>query len=60
VAGVKLGLPRSISENRAPVPPMDFLRAAELAQTGPAETPIELGQLEVRVDVQVVYGLETD
>ena len=35
-------------------------QAAELAQTGDVQTPLELGQLEVRVDVQVVYGLDGD
>ena len=55
--GVKLGAPRSISEVTS-APPIDF--GAERAAGIPdaAQTPIELGQLEVQVNVQVVYGLE--
>ncbi len=56
-AGVKLGAPRSISEGGGPVPiEMGAADARLLAEE--AETPIELGELEVQVSVQVVYGLE--
>ena len=56
-AGVELGDARSIIESRAPVVPVGFARE-ELAQAGDVASPIELGELEVQVDVQVVYGLE--
>ena len=55
--GVQLGPPRSITEGGGPVPipfsGADFAASREEA----AQTPIQLGALEVRVDVQVVYGL---
>lgn len=59
-AGVALGAPRTISEGRPPVTPVEFARFDDLAAAEQAQTPIQLGELEVRVDVQVVYGLETD
>ena len=58
-AGVDLGPPRSISESsgRSPfdVRALGFA-AADLAQE--ALTPIETGELEVLIQVQVVYSLE--
>ncbi len=59
-AGVDLGPPRSISESRAPVAPIAFGRVAGLEAVADVETPIEVGELEVRIDVQVVYALERD
>ncbi|MGB2695693.1 MAG: SIMPL domain-containing protein [Dehalococcoidia bacterium] len=57
-AGVDLGKARTIAESGGPVPiPFD----GELAAGGFAEdssTPIETGELEVRIDVQVVYELK--
>ncbi len=57
-AGVELGAPHSISEGGGPVPiafgAADAMRLAE----EDVETPIELGELEVQVSVQVVYRLE--
>jgi len=56
-AGVDLGAPRSISESGGPVP-VPFA-GAELALTqDAARTPIEVGELEVVVSVQVVYGVD--
>jgi uncharacterized protein YggE len=58
-AGVDLGAPRSIAESGGPVVVDDFLGRFEVAaQDADGGTPIELGELEVRVDVQVVYGLD--
>ena len=58
-AGVELGDARSIVESRAPVVPVDFRGvAADLPQAGDAASPIELGELEVLVDVQLIYGLK--
>ncbi|MDZ4278560.1 MAG: SIMPL domain-containing protein [Dehalococcoidia bacterium] len=56
--GVDLGTPLSISESTA-APPIVFqgAGAAELAQDEEARTPIEPGELEVQVQVQVVYEL---
>lgn len=61
-AGVVLGAPRSISEDGGPVPIRfegivfsDAAYATELVGTS-----IELGELEVRVNVQLVYGLELE
>ncbi len=62
-AGVAVGAPRSISEGGGPVP-IRFDGAAfasvRLADSDYVATSIELGELEVRVEVQVVYGLELE
>lgn len=56
-AGVELGAPRNISESGGAVP-IAFRAAAFDAEFQlEAGTPIEVGELEVRVQVQVVYGL---
>lgn len=60
VAGVSLGAPRAISESGG-VSPITFrqdLFDAAVPAAGGSATSIEIGQLEVRVQVQVVYGLE--
>ena len=57
-AGVELGKARSIVESRSPIVPVDFARDEASQAAGGALTPVELGQLEVQVDVQVVYGLD--
>ena len=59
VAGVSLGAPRSISESGG-VSRFAFEEGVAFAAlpAADASTPIETGQLEVRVQVQVVYGLE--
>jgi len=59
LAGVKLGKPISISESGA-APPMPLSRgvgAAEMLDEG-APTPIELGEMEITLDVQVLYAIE--
>lgn len=60
-AGVDLGPPRSISESGG-ARPIALDRAAFALPAGEplVDTPIEVGELEVRVQVQVVYGLEGD
>lgn len=58
-AGVELGPPRTISESRPAPVPIGFSRAAFEAEQA-VETPIELGELEVQVSVQVVYELRGD
>jgi len=57
-AGVNLGRPRSISETGGSIP--DQFRGFDgaFADAELETTPIELGELEVRVSVQVVYELE--
>jgi uncharacterized protein YggE len=57
-AGVELGAPRSINETGGPTPIM--FGAAESAQflDQAARTPIETGQLQVQVQVSVIYGLK--
>jgi hypothetical protein len=57
VAEVELGPPSSISEVARPIS-IRLEAAAYAAADEFVGTPIELGELEVRVDVQVVYGLE--
>jgi len=58
LAGVKLGKPISISESGAPSP-MPLSRDAGAAELdGGAPTPIELGEMEVTLDVQVLYAIE--
>ena len=57
--GVELGTPRSISESGG-ARSLDFSERAFLADslTAGASTAIEIGELEVQIQVQVVYGLE--
>jgi uncharacterized protein YggE len=58
LAGVKLGKPISISEYGA-VPPLPLSRGAGAAELdGGAPTPIELGEMEVTLDIQVIYAIE--
>lgn len=54
--GVELGLPRTISEVAAPAP-INFTGAEFAHALDTAQTPIQLGELEVQVTVQVVYEL---
>ncbi|HEU4759565.1 MAG TPA: SIMPL domain-containing protein [Dehalococcoidia bacterium] len=57
LGGVSLGKPITISESSsAPPPPVFFDRAAGAAEA-PA-TPIEPGQLQVQVSVQVTYAIQ--
>lgn len=57
-AGVNLGRPRSISETGGQLPDRFQAFDGGFADAELAATPIELGELEVRVSVQVVYELE--
>ena len=57
-AGVDLGRPRSISETGGSIPEQFRAFDGAFADAELAATPIELGELEVRVSVQVVYELE--
>ena len=60
-AGVELGAPRSISEGGGAVPiQFNGIELSRLAADEAGGTSIELGELEVRVDVQLVYGLELE
>lgn len=57
-AGVELGKPRSISESGG-FSPIAFSGARlESLQDSAADTAIEVGELEVQIRVQVVYGLD--
>ena len=57
--GVDLGTPRSISESFTRSPsPLAARAFSEDAQDAGASTAIEAGELEVQVQVQVVYGLD--
>ena len=56
-AGVELGAPRNISESGGAVPIRLGAAAFDEFALAEARTPIEVGELEVRVQVQVVYGL---
>jgi len=56
--GVALGTPRSISESGGPRPiAFDGGRFASL-EAADVSTSIEVGELEVQIQVQVVYGLD--
>lgn len=58
-AGVDLGDPRAINESGGALPRVfEGAIAADIAFQEDADTPISIGELEVRVNVQVVYGLE--
>ena len=56
-AGVELGAPRNISESGGAMPIAFGAAAFDAEFQLEAGTPIEVGELEVRVRVQVVYGL---
>jgi uncharacterized protein YggE len=56
-AGVKLGKPISISETTA-VPPSPFLEAIPSARGAQEATPIQTGELEVSVTVDVTFAIE--
>ena len=57
LAGVKLGEPVSINESTS-VPPTPFLAGAAMERTQEAPTPIEPGELEISVTVDVVFDIE--
>lgn len=56
-AGVQLGAPRSISEGGGPTPIVLAGQALDRFAGAP-RTPIETGQLQVTIDVSVVYELK--
>ena len=58
--GVELGAPRSISESSSAsrLAAFDGAFLAEAEFAAGASTSIEVGELEVQIQVQVVYGLE--
>lgn len=58
LAGVKLGEPLSINESIVGVPPMPYLEAAPAGRGGAEVTPIEPGELEVSVSVDVLYAID--
>ena len=57
LAGVKLGKPLSVTESTA-TPPSPFMESAPAARGAEAATPIEAGQLEVSVTVDVLFAIE--
>jgi hypothetical protein len=57
LAGVKLGKPISVTES-AVTPPSPFLQAAPMARGAEEATPIEAGELEVSVTVDVLFAIE--
>ncbi|MGB6837166.1 MAG: SIMPL domain-containing protein [Dehalococcoidia bacterium] len=59
LAGVDMGKPLSITEAGGRVP-ISYRGATEMAVPLPDEapTPIEVGELEVSIDVQIVYAIE--
>jgi len=57
LAGVKLGKPISVTES-AVAPPTAFREAAPMGQGGGEATPIQAGELEVSVTVDVLFAIE--
>jgi hypothetical protein len=57
-AGVRLGPPISIAEGSHAPTPIAFMDRAMMARAEAAPTPVQPGQLEVRVDVRVVFRLD--
>jgi uncharacterized protein YggE len=58
LAGVSMGRPLSITESEGYLP-VYYRGEAEAAVPAPAEpTPIEVGELEVSIDVQIVYAID--
>jgi uncharacterized protein YggE len=57
LAGVKLGKPISVTES-ASAPPTPFSEKATMGVGGQEATPIQPGELEVSVTVDVLYAIE--
>jgi uncharacterized protein YggE len=57
LVGVKLGKPLAISESSGAMP-ISYRAVDELEAAPEAPTPIEVGELEVSIDVQIVYAIE--
>jgi uncharacterized protein YggE len=57
LAGVKLGKPISVTES-ASAPPTPFSERATMGAGGQEATPIQPGELEVSVTVDVLYAIE--
>jgi uncharacterized protein YggE len=57
LAGVTLGKPISISESNVSVPPVYPVYAKDSAGTS-SSTPISTGELDITLDVQVVYAIQ--
>jgi hypothetical protein len=57
LAGVKLGKPLSVTES-ATTPPSPFLEAAPAGRGAQEATPIEAGELEVSVTVDILFAIE--
>jgi uncharacterized protein YggE len=59
LTGVTLGRPLSVAESGGPVPPQPLRTAPAAAQPGAAPaTPIEPGQTEIRLSVQIRYAIQ--
>ena len=58
LGGISIGKAISISEGSAPTPILAAPAALSVARTGDTSTPIESGQLEVTVTVNVLYKIE--
>lgn len=57
LAGVKLGKPISINESTA-IPPTPFFAGAVMERDVQVATPIEAGELEISVTVDIVFAIE--
>lgn len=57
LAGATLGTPTTISESFSAPPPIQRLAYAESAAAGGFTTPIQAGELDVTVTIQVTFGL---
>ncbi len=60
LAGIKLGKPNYISDNSQGVisPPSPIYMAKDMALGAAVSTPISSGELQITVNVQVIYGIE--
>jgi uncharacterized protein YggE len=57
LAGVTLGKPLSVTESTT-IPPSPVLEAAPAGRGAEETTPIEAGELEVSVTVDVLFAIE--
>jgi len=57
LAGVELGQPISISESSGYIPPI-YYAAGEKAMDQAASTPIDPGEQEITITVQISYGID--
>jgi uncharacterized protein YggE len=57
-AGIKMGKQIYISESTVYVPQINYMRAEAAAPSPAPSTPISAGELEFRINIQIVYAID--